>query len=192
MTHEEVATLFGCTEVDDFLEDLGCGEITTVDVAEKVLELGKVEEPLKEASAELKPQEAPADAGDCRSMASRCRASATCFPYLARCCNAMPPDEIIGFVTHGRGVAIHRRDCPNVSRLDPDRVILVSWGVRSKRTSRAKIRVQAYDRAGLLNEITAIFKERRHQPAGCLGGDGPPGQPGVDHGNDRGTRCRTA
>ena len=158
MTHQEVATLFGRAEVDDFLEDLGCGEITTVDVAKKVLELNKVEEPLKEASAELKPQEGPqmpAIAIDDVAV----QGIGNMLSYLARCCNAMPPDEILGFVTRGHGVAIHRQDCPNVSRLDPDRIILVSWGVRSKRTSRAKIRIQAYDRAGLLNEITAIFKE---------------------------------
>jgi GTP pyrophosphokinase len=158
MTHQEVAALFGRAEVDDFLEDLGCGELTTVDVAKKVLELNKVEEPLKEASAELKPQEGPqmpAIAIDGVAV----QGIGNMLSYLARCCNAMPPDEILGFVTRGRGVAIHRRDCPNVSRLDPDRVILVSWGVRSPRASRAKIRIQAYDRAGLLNEITAIFKE---------------------------------
>ena len=63
LTHQEVAALFGRTEVDDFLEDLGCGEFTTVDVAKKVLELGKVEEPLKEASAESN-----------RKRARKCRA----------------------------------------------------------------------------------------------------------------------
>ena len=122
------------------------------------MELSKVEEPLKEASAELKPQEGPqmpAIAIDDVAV----QGIGNMLSYLARCCNAMPPDEILGFVTRGHGVAIHRQDCPNVSRLDPDRIILVSWGVRSKRTSRAKIRIQAYDRAGLLNEITTIFKE---------------------------------
>ena len=158
LTQQEVAALFGRTEVDDFLEDLGCGELTTVDVAKKVLELGKVEEPLKEASAELKPQESPQmPAISIDGIAVQ--GVGNMLSYLARCCNAMPPDEILGFVTRGRGVAIHRRDCPNVSRLDPDRVILVSWGSRSPRTSRTKIRIQAYDRAGLLNEITGIFKE---------------------------------
>jgi (p)ppGpp synthase/HD superfamily hydrolase len=124
-----------------------------------VLELSKVEEPLKEASAELKSQEGPQmPAISIDGIAVQGLGSM--LSYLARCCNAMPPDEILGFVTRGRGVAIHRRDCPNVSRLDPDRVILVSWGAaRSLRTSRAKIRIQAYDRAGLLNEITGIFKE---------------------------------
>jgi RelA/SpoT family (p)ppGpp synthetase len=158
LTHQEVAALFGRAEVDDFLEDLGCGELSTVDVAKKVLELGKVEEPLKEVSAELKPNENPQmPAIPIDDIAVQ--GVGNMLSYLARCCNAMPPDEILGFVTRGRGVAIHRRDCPNVSRLDPDRVILVSWGIRSPRTSRTKIRIQAYDRAGLLNEITGIFKE---------------------------------
>jgi GTP pyrophosphokinase len=158
LTHADVAALFGRSDVDDFLRDLGCGDITTVDVAKKVLELGRVEEPLKEISAELKPLEAPqkpaltADGVAVQGIGNM-------LSYLARCCNAMPPDEILGFVTRGRGVAIHRRDCPNVSRLDPDRVILVSWGSKAPRISRTKIRIQAYDRAGLLNEITGIFKE---------------------------------
>jgi GTP pyrophosphokinase len=158
LTHAEVAALFGRTDTDDFLADLGCGEITTVDVAKRVLELGKVEEPLREASAELKPLEAPqrpAVAVDDIAV----QGIGNMLSYLARCCNAMPPDEILGFVTRGRGVAIHRRDCPNASRLDPDRVILVSWGSKTPRISRTKIRIQAYDRAGLLNEITGIFKE---------------------------------
>ena len=149
---------FGRAEVDDFLEDLGCGELTTVDVAKKVLELSKVEEPLKEIKEELPTTEAPqkpARQGDGIAVMG----AGNMLTILSRCCNPMPPDEILGFVTRGHGVAIHRQDCPNVARLDPDRIILVSWGVRSKRTSRAKIRIQAYDRAGLLNEITTIFKE---------------------------------
>ena len=158
LTHADVAALFGRAEIDDFLADLGCGELTTVDIAKKVLELGKVEEPLKEASAELKPLEGPQQpAVSVDGVAVQ--GIGNLLSYLARCCHAMPPDEIIGFVTHGRGVAIHRRDCPNVSRLDPDRHILVSWGSKAPRISRAKIRIQAYDRAGLLNEITGIFKE---------------------------------
>ena len=158
LTHAEVAALFGRTDTDDFLADLGCGEITTVDVAKRVLELGKVEEPLREVSAELKPLEAPQQpAVSVDDIAVQ--GIGNMLSYLARCCNAMPPDEILGFVTRGRGVAIHRRDCPNASRLDPDRVILVSWGSKTPRNSRTKIRIQAYDRAGLLNEITGIFKE---------------------------------
>jgi GTP pyrophosphokinase len=79
--------------------------------------------------------------------------------YLARCCNPMPPDEITGFVTRGRGVAVHRRECPNVMRLAPERLIRVGWGESPPKVSRVKIRVQAYDRAGLLNEITGVFKD---------------------------------
>jgi GTP pyrophosphokinase len=71
----------------------------------------------------------------------------------------MPPDDIIGFVTRGRGVTVHRRDCPNVLNLSSERLIKVDWGPSSAATSasRVKIRVRAYDRAGLLRDITEIL-----------------------------------
>jgi (p)ppGpp synthase/HD superfamily hydrolase len=79
---------------------------------------------------------------------------------LSRCCNPMPPDDIVGFVTRGRGVSIHRRECPNVSSLkDSERLIEVDWGNTEPAISRVKIRVQAYDRAGLLRDITEIINE---------------------------------
>lgn len=77
---------------------------------------------------------------------------------LSRCCNPVPGDEIIGFVTRGRGVSIHRADCPNAIDLlkDKDRIIEVSWdSEKSKGNSyRVEIIVEARDRMGLLNDIT--------------------------------------
>ncbi len=158
LTYQNVAELFGKTDVDEFLVDLGCGEYTAVDVAEKVLELGKIEEPLKEVTEELPSQEAPQKPAVSIDGITVQGVDHT-LTYLARCCNPMPPDDITGYVTRGRGVAIHRRDCPNVLRLDQDRLVWVAWGADSPRTSRVKIRIQAFDRAGLLNEITGILKE---------------------------------
>jgi RelA/SpoT family (p)ppGpp synthetase len=158
LTYQDIAELLEKTTVDDLLADLGCGEITTVDVAEKVLELNKVEEPMKEAAAELPPQDAPQKPAVSVEGILLQGVDHT-LTYLARCCNPMPADEIIGYVTRGRGVAIHRRDCPNVRRLDQERLMWVTWGAKSPKTSRVKIRIQAYDRAGLLAEITNILKE---------------------------------
>ncbi len=159
LTYQQVAALLGRASVDELLADLGTGEITTVDIAEKVLELGKVVEAPKEAAQELPPQEAPqqpAVTGDGVSV----QGAGSMLTYLARCCNPMPPDDIVGFVTRGRGVAIHRRECPNLRRLDSDRIVWVAWGRQTlRRLSRVKIRIQAFDRAGLLNEITGVFKE---------------------------------
>lgn len=80
---------------------------------------------------------------------------------LSRCCNPVPGDAIIGFVTRGRGISVHRADCPNAVDLlkDKDRIIEVSWDAqRAKEHSyRVEIIVEARDRMGLLNEITNVI-----------------------------------
>lgn len=79
---------------------------------------------------------------------------------LARCCHPAPPDPIVGFVTRGRGVTIHRVDCPNVKHLianDHERMIEVSWGNVPDAVYPIDILVVAQDRVGLLKDITEIF-----------------------------------
>ncbi len=79
---------------------------------------------------------------------------------MAKCCSPVPGDEIIGFITIGRGVTIHRQDCGNILRLNDearDRLIQVDWGKSSENLYRADIFIKAYDRSGLLNDITAVF-----------------------------------
>ena len=74
---------------------------------------------------------------------------------FAKCCNPVPGDEIIGFITKGRGVAIHRTDCPNISNSqDTERFIEVNWDDENKASYPAEIQVRADDRFGLLSEIT--------------------------------------
>lgn len=158
LTYQDVAALFDIAVLDDFLAEMGCGDITTVEVAERVLQLGRVEEPAKEVTEELPPQDIPQKPAVTVQGISVMGAG-NMLTYLGRCCNPMPPDEIVGFVTRGHGVAIHRRECPNVRRLDSERMIRVNWGANPPKVSRVKIRIQAYDRAGLLNEITGVLKE---------------------------------
>ncbi len=79
---------------------------------------------------------------------------------MAKCCNPVPGDEITGFITIGRGVTIHRQDCGNILRLADDareRLIQVDWGKSTEEMYRADLFIQAYDRSGLLNDITAVF-----------------------------------
>lgn len=78
---------------------------------------------------------------------------------IAGCCNPVPPEPILGFITRGRGVSIHRNDCPNVLRLgveDRSRVIDVAWEESAKDTYPVTLQLSAYDRAGLLRDITAV------------------------------------
>ena len=86
---------------------------------------------------------------------------------FSKCCNPVPGDEIVGFVTRGRGVSIHRADCVNVVNLDEEnmaRVIEASWvdGAQDKKEAGfvSEINIYANDRAGLLNDITKSFFER--------------------------------
>ncbi len=158
MTYLEVASLFGYTSQDDFLADLGTGDVTSADVAKRVLQLNKPEEVLKEAHEEGLPQaDQKQKAPEAKIDGISVQGTGNLLTVMSRCCNPMPPDEIVGFVTRGRGVSVHRRDCPNVMRLDRDRLIRVDWGATPPQLSRVKIRVMAYDRAGLLKDIVEVL-----------------------------------
>ncbi|MBN9174363.1 MAG: bifunctional (p)ppGpp synthetase/guanosine-3',5'-bis(diphosphate) 3'-pyrophosphohydrolase [Microbacterium sp.] len=80
---------------------------------------------------------------------------------LAKCCTPVPGDEIMGFVTRGSGVSVHRTDCTNVNALmaDPARVIDVEWAPTSKSVFLVQIQVEALDRSGLLSDVTRVLSE---------------------------------
>ncbi len=80
---------------------------------------------------------------------------------LARCCNPVPGDEIVGFVTRGRGVSVHRRDCPNAADLlrTPERILDVEWDRSSESTYQVEIMVEALDRMRLLQDVSSALSE---------------------------------
>ncbi len=83
---------------------------------------------------------------------------------LARCCKPAPPDGIQGFVTRGKGVSIHRTDCPNfanLAALHPERVIETDWGGQTSGLFASDIVVDAHDRQGLLRDISEIFAREK-------------------------------
>jgi GTP diphosphokinase / guanosine-3',5'-bis(diphosphate) 3'-diphosphatase len=78
---------------------------------------------------------------------------------MGRCCNPTPGDQIVGYITRGRGATIHRQDCPNILRLggqDRERLVRVDWGTQAK-TYPVPIRIRAYDRQGLMGDITNML-----------------------------------
>ncbi len=80
--------------------------------------------------------------------------------HIAQCCNPVPGDAIVGYITLGRGVSIHRQDCSNVLQLqadEPARIIKVEWGETPQSTYSVDIIIEAYDRYGLLRDITALL-----------------------------------
>ncbi len=82
---------------------------------------------------------------------------------LAHCCNPVPGDEIVGFITHGRGVSVHRVDCPNVTDLlaDAQRVISVEWASAPNMFYSVDLEVLGLDRAGLVNEVMNAINETK-------------------------------
>ena len=75
---------------------------------------------------------------------------------LGRCCNPVPGDPIVGYVTRGRGATIHRQDCPNVLRIkDKERLVSVSWG-KVKDTYPVSVQIRAYDRDGLMRDVSTL------------------------------------
>jgi GTP pyrophosphokinase len=79
--------------------------------------------------------------------------------YRAKCCNPIPGDDIVGYITRGRGVAVHTRSCPNVQNLmyQTERRIAVEWGSGNAATFPVQLSIRGKDRAGLLAEITAVI-----------------------------------
>ena len=79
---------------------------------------------------------------------------------LARCCKPVPGDAIAGFITKGRGISIHRRECPNMLRYTsecPERLIEVEWGREVHQPYQVDVQITAFDRAGLLRDITSVL-----------------------------------
>lgn len=79
----------------------------------------------------------------------------------AKCCRPAPPEPIVGFVTRGRGVSVHRANCLNLARLDPARRIAAAWGEAGSATFPVEILVDAADRTGLLRDISEVLSRER-------------------------------
>ncbi len=147
---EELAKLFKYDSLDDFLAAIGYGGVTTHQVA---LKLAAQEERPKEAAGGPPPKP-PVSAikvlgvGD---MVTR----------LAECCHPVPGDKIVGYVTRSRGVSIHRQDCYNIIHEDEkERLIPVEWG-QTTALYPVSIQVGAWDRVGLIRDITTIVAEEK-------------------------------
>ena len=82
--------------------------------------------------------------------------------HLAKCCNPVPGDEIIGYITRGRGVTVHRLDCPNIINTDePERLIEATWIKQTSGTFQVNIEIISYDRTGLMADILAVLSDNK-------------------------------
>jgi GTP diphosphokinase / guanosine-3',5'-bis(diphosphate) 3'-diphosphatase len=159
MPREFIAGLFNVSKVDDFLCAVGAGDITGATIATKVLEHengidAKAQDDVLVPTAE--PTHRPVDASDTIDIMG----DSGMMINLARCCNPTTGDPIIGFITRGKGVTVHRSDCQNVLNTnEPERFINVSWGRVVGKRQPVPVRIMAYDREGLMRDIGGVFAD---------------------------------
>ena len=147
---EELARLFSYSSADDFLAAIGYGGITIHQIA---LKLAAQHEPPRETAEVTPPAPAPS--------AVRVMGVSDLVTNLAQCCHPVPGDKIIGYITRGRGVTIHRQDCYNVVHEDEkDRLIPAEWEPTDS-VYPVSVEVQSWDRVGLIRDITTVVAEEK-------------------------------
>ncbi|WP_339339291.1 GTP diphosphokinase [uncultured Oceanicoccus sp.] len=159
LDYKSISTYFGYQAVDDMYAAAGAGDITTAQIVTATQHLfDEVPEPApilpstKEKSEKIRHDDI------------NVRGVGNMLTQFANCCKPLPGDLIIGYVTLGRGVSVHRQDCVNVLQLqhsEPDRIIEVSWGDAPQDTYPVDIEIEAYDRSGLLRDITTMLANAR-------------------------------
>jgi len=144
----EIASIMKFDKVEDLLAALGYGDVTPAQIAHRIdetldksdeLKLGTIRESTVSDIAVL-------GVGDLLTR-------------LAPCCHPVPGDEIVGYITRGRGVTVHRADCPNVTKLtDTERLVSVTWG-QPKEAYPVAVHIEAWDRNGLLRDVATVVAD---------------------------------
>ncbi len=159
---QQVASDYGCAKVGDLYAELGYGKYSARQVLSKAIgeTLGEptVPEPQPGIVSAVK------RALGIRDAAVLVRGHDDLMVYRARCCNPIRGDEIVGYVTRGRGVAVHSKTCPNVGKLlyESERRIPVEWTSGTEASFPVRVVIRAKDRTGMIADVTAIIST-----AGC-------------------------
>jgi len=141
--YAKIADLFRFRDIDDFMAALGYGDISASQIAHKLDESSSTSDELRlRAIPERAVSEVTvAGVGDL-------------YTQIASCCQPVPGDQIVGYITRGKGVTVHRIDCPNVVNLrDTERLISVDWGGAHEQYP-VGIEILGFDRPGLLHDIS--------------------------------------
>lgn len=144
------------SSLEDMYANIGFGAISQNKIVAKILEAYKkenqdeiIEKKIEELSTEKTRKEKPS------SLGIVVKGIDNCLVRLSKCCNPVPGDEIVGFITRGRGVSVHRRDCKNIDDLvsQENRMIDVEWYDKAKAGYNVDIEIFSNDRNGLLSDI---------------------------------------
>jgi guanosine-3',5'-bis(diphosphate) 3'-pyrophosphohydrolase len=150
---ENLARHFGFRSVDEMDEAIGCGDMALGRISNYLMLQEEDEEGNQFAPRPItEPERQDSESITVVGLKG-------ILTTMARCCNPLPGDEIVGFVTRGRGATIHRQDCPNILRIqEKERLIRVAWG-KPKNTYPVAVRITAYDRDGLMRDVSNLVSD---------------------------------
>ncbi|HPL54475.1 MAG TPA: bifunctional (p)ppGpp synthetase/guanosine-3',5'-bis(diphosphate) 3'-pyrophosphohydrolase [Bacillota bacterium] len=163
---EAIYKKFSLHSVDDVYSSLGYGGLTPNQVITKLKEEFRKTQKLEERedeSIEHQIDKAQEKRKRYSTTGVKVKGVENILIRFSKCCNPVPGDEIVGYITKGRGVSVHQKDCPNVADLmnEEERFVVVEWNSQTKESYNADVEIRATDRKGLLAEITAIIDESK-------------------------------
>jgi GTP pyrophosphokinase len=166
---QEVAKKFNFNDIEDMMSAVGFGGITAAQICTRLTDkLRKENEEAQskalELTSEVKEVKAPLEKKSRPTHGVRVKGVDNMLVRFARCCNPVPGDPIIGYITRGRGVSIHREDCTNIPTGDEDdhnRMIDVEWETAVEANYHVEIEITGHDRRAFLNEVLQAVSESK-------------------------------
>lgn len=155
----EIASTFKYKNLEELLTAIGYGKITPKEVARALAPDVKIEE--KEEKSSIFREIVQKAANSVRSSRNIVKVSGAddLLIRFAKCCTPVQGEQIVGFITRGRGITIHRKNCPKLIEMDEERLIEVTWDKNSTASQITRIRIETADTAGLLAKMSKIFAE---------------------------------
>jgi len=155
---QSVASEYGCGRIDDLFADLGYGKWSARQVLAKVSGVPLVEPAEGQQPKLVTTVKKILGMSDAAVVV---RGQSDLMVYRSKCCNPIPGDDIVGYVTRGRGIAVHSKGCPNVENLlyEAERRIDVDWAGSTQATFPVRLRIFTEDRPGMLADITTVISD---------------------------------
>ena len=157
---EKIQRNRGFTTIDDIYAAVGFGGLTALQVVARLNEdYKKTIKPEEPELVEVKPERPSTQKKKAREQAVFVKGEEGMLVRFARCCNPVPGDDIVGYITRGRGVSVHRADCTNLkdASMEGMRMIEVSWNTGAASSFNVDLQLIAYDRSGLIASLTTML-----------------------------------
>ena len=149
---QKIAESFSLKTVDDLFSSVGYGKISAKKILTRVVHKESTEPLPKKQPMERIAEEAAKKSKEKHSV--KVRGVDDLLVRFARCCSPVPGDNVIGFITRGRGISVHAKACPKVLGTDPNRLVDIDWDLSAKAERKVQIRIVCADRPGLLGEMS--------------------------------------